>query len=196
MWQTFLPWRLKFWFSGHFGGQISLWFRFKLLKRVKLKQTFYLLLLCFHHKTFAKSYKQSQFTPKFIPSYVHNIFKQSNMVDRSILGAASSLYKLVTKNFASGDYTYFFSWSPKGDLRSFLISSPDFIWTWATRTIVNQKNFYLSVNVFCTKALQIEDTILHFLLRTGLPLYVVIQAMQRSSHLKGQYLCFSVILTL
>ena len=30
MWLTFSPWRLKFWFSRHFGDQISLWFRFKL----------------------------------------------------------------------------------------------------------------------------------------------------------------------
>ena len=27
---TFSPWRLKIWFSRHFGDQISLWFRFKL----------------------------------------------------------------------------------------------------------------------------------------------------------------------
>ena len=76
------------------------------------------------------------------------------MMDRAILGDASSLYKLVTKNFASGGYNYFSTWSPKG------------------------------------------DTILHFLLQTGPPLYTVIQAMQRSSRLKGQYFHFSVILTL
>ena len=41
-------------------------------------------------------------------------------MDCAILGAASSLYKLVTKNFAFGDYNYYFShWSPKGDLRIF-----------------------------------------------------------------------------
>ena len=75
-------------------------------------------------------------------------------MDCAILGAASSLYKLVTKNFAFGDYNYYFSrWSPKGDLRIFLISSLDFIGIWATGTIVNLKNLYLSVNVFGTKAL-------------------------------------------
>ena len=75
-------------------------------------------------------------------------------MDRAILGAASPLYKLVTKNFAFGDYNYYFSrWSPKGDLRIFLISSPDFIGTWAIGTIVNLKNLYLSVNAFGTKAL-------------------------------------------
>ena len=36
----------------------------------------------------------------------------------------------------------------------------------------------------------IEDTILHSLLQTGLPLYMVIQTMQRSSRLKGQYSSF------
>ena len=43
-------------------------------------------------------------------------------MDCTILGAASSLYKLVTKNFAFGDYNnnyYFSRWSPKGDLRIF-----------------------------------------------------------------------------
>ena len=64
---------------------------------------------------------------KFTPTSVHDIFKQSDMMDCAILGAASLLHKLVTKNFASGNYNYFPSWSPKGDLRILLILSPDFI---------------------------------------------------------------------
>ena len=158
-------------------------------------------MLCFHHKTCTKLHKQSQLISKFIPTSVHNIFKQSNndglRHTRSCIKLYKSLYKLVTKNFASGDYNnYFSSWSSKGDLGIFLILSPDFIWIWATRTVVNPINLYLSVNVFCTKALQIEDTILHSLQQTGPPLYVVIQATLTFSRLKGQYFHFSVVLTL
>ena len=38
------------------------------LSEALLKQTFHLILLCFHHKKCAKSHKQSQFTSKFIPT--------------------------------------------------------------------------------------------------------------------------------
>ena len=37
---------------------------------------------------------------------------------------------------------------------------------------------------------------LHFLLETGVPLYVVIQAMQRSSHLQGKAVLLSYFKTL
>ena len=47
----------------------------------------------------AKSQKQSQFTSKFIPTPLWNIFKQSNLMDHAILWAASyTLYKRATKN--------------------------------------------------------------------------------------------------
>ena len=45
-----------------------------------IKQTFHLILLCFHHKKCAKSHKQSQFTSKFIPTSDCDIFKQSNLI--------------------------------------------------------------------------------------------------------------------
>ena len=48
------------------------------------KQTVHLILLCFRHKKCAKSHKQSQFTSKFIPTSVHDIFKQSNLIGLGI----------------------------------------------------------------------------------------------------------------
>ena len=48
------------------------------------KQTVHLILLCFCHKKCAKSHKQSQFTSKFIPTSVHDIFKQSNLIGLGI----------------------------------------------------------------------------------------------------------------
>ena len=51
----------------------------------KVKQTFYIILLCFHHKKYAKLHKQSQFTSKFIQTFVRDIFKQSNLMDSAIL---------------------------------------------------------------------------------------------------------------
>ena len=60
-------------------------FLYDIDKRVKLKQTFHLFLLCFLHTKCAKSYKQSQFVCKFIPTSVCDIFKQSNLIDRTIL---------------------------------------------------------------------------------------------------------------
>ena len=56
---TFSPWRLKILvYSPKWRPDF---------RRVKLKQTFHLILLCFHHEKCAKSHKQSQFTSKFIP---------------------------------------------------------------------------------------------------------------------------------
>ena len=72
-----------------------------LIKRVKLKQTFHLFLLCFCHKKCAKLHILSQFTctSKFVPTSVCDIFKQSNLMDRVMLWAASfTVYKLATKN--------------------------------------------------------------------------------------------------
>ena len=47
----------------------------------------------------AKSPEQRQFTFRFILNPVCDIFKQSNLLDRAILSAASfTLYKLETKN--------------------------------------------------------------------------------------------------
>ena len=40
----------------------------------KVKQTFHLILLCFHHTKRAKSQKQSQLTSKFILTSVRDIF--------------------------------------------------------------------------------------------------------------------------
>ena len=43
------------------------------------------MLLCFHHKKCAKSHRQSQFTSKFIPTSVRDIFKQSNLKNHTKL---------------------------------------------------------------------------------------------------------------
>ena len=57
---TFSPWRLKILvYSPKWRPDF---------RRVKLKKTFHLILLCFHHEKCAKSHKQSQFTSKFIPT--------------------------------------------------------------------------------------------------------------------------------
>ena len=48
------------------------------------KQIVHLILLCFRHKKCAKSHKQSQFTSKFIPTSVRDIFKQSNLIGLGI----------------------------------------------------------------------------------------------------------------
>ena len=53
-------------------NNLDVCFNFTLLiiKRVKLKQTFHLILLCFHRKKCVKSHNQSQFTSNFIPTSV------------------------------------------------------------------------------------------------------------------------------
>ena len=43
------------------------------------------MLLCFHHKKCAKLHRQSQFTSKFIPTSVRDIFKQSNLMNHTKL---------------------------------------------------------------------------------------------------------------
>ena len=55
-------------------------------------------MLCFCYKKCAKLHTQSQFTSKFKPTSVHDIFNQSNLMDRTKLWAASfTLYKLAIK---------------------------------------------------------------------------------------------------
>ena len=58
------------------------------------------MLLCFHHKKCAKSHQQSQFTSKFIPTSVRDIFKQSNLMNHTIL---QGFWKVAEKksNFAA-----------------------------------------------------------------------------------------------
>ena len=46
-----------------------------LIQRVKLKQTFHIILLCLHNKKCAKSHKQSQFISEYIPTSIDDIFK-------------------------------------------------------------------------------------------------------------------------
>ena len=74
-------------------------------KRVKLKQTFHLMLLCFHHKKCAKSHQQSQFTSKFIATSVRDIFKQSNLMNHTIL---QGFWKVAEKksNFVAFSETF------------------------------------------------------------------------------------------
>ena len=91
------------------------------MKRVKLKRTFHLILLCFHHKKCAKSHKQSQFTSKFIPTSIHDICKSDgscHTIRLHHLRYANWRLKICILRL------YFSSWSPKVDLRIFLISSP------------------------------------------------------------------------
>ena len=92
-----------------------------LIKRVKLKRTFHLILLCFHHKKCAKSHKQSQFTSKFIPTSIHDICKSDgsrHTIRLRHLRYANWRLKICILRL------YFSSWSPEIDLRIFLISSP------------------------------------------------------------------------
>ena len=58
-------------------SNLDVCFNFTLLiiKRVKLKQTFHLILLCFHRKKCVKSHNQSQFTSNFIPTSVSDTVK-------------------------------------------------------------------------------------------------------------------------
>ena len=60
---------------------------------------------------------------KFILTLVHGVFKRSNLMDRSILWAASSTsYKLATKNLRL--VTTFLQLVAKGDLRIFFNFEP------------------------------------------------------------------------
>ena len=62
------------------------------------KQTVHLILLCFRHKKCAKSHKQSQFTSKFIPTSVHDIFKQSNLIGLGIQ-VSRDFQRQICRNF-------------------------------------------------------------------------------------------------
>ena len=78
MWLKFSPW-WKFWFSHHFGNQVSLWFRFT-LKEISSNKHFILSSFAFRYKKCTKSHEQSQITSKFLPTSVRDIFKQSNLI--------------------------------------------------------------------------------------------------------------------
>ena len=91
------------------------------IKRVKLKWTIHLILLCFHHKKCAKLHKQSQFTSKFIQTSIHDICKSDGSrytIRLHHLRYVNWRLKICILRL------YFSSWSPEVDLRIFLISSP------------------------------------------------------------------------
>ena len=50
-------------------------------------------MLCFRDEKCAKLHKQSQFTSKFIPTSVRDIFKESDLMDHSILQASDRSWK-------------------------------------------------------------------------------------------------------
>ena len=58
------------------------------------------MLFCFDRKKCSKSHQQSQFTSKFIPTSVRDIFKQSNLMNHTIL---QGFWKVAEKksNFAA-----------------------------------------------------------------------------------------------
>ena len=125
-----------------------------------MKLTFFLILLCSRHKKCAKSHKQSQFTSKFVPTSVCDIFKQSHLTDRAKLWAASfTLYKLAT---------VFLQLVTKRQPEVFLISSP------ANQIIIVLSSRYISTQWLALSNNWGQDynerhlTVFTFPLRTGL----------------------------
>ena len=93
MWLTCSPWWLNILVGCHLGDQISLWFRFK------VKQTFHLVLLCFHHKNVPNRINKTSLPPNLYWLLSTIFSKQSILMGCAILWAASfTLYKLATKN--------------------------------------------------------------------------------------------------
>ena len=88
-----------------------------------VKTNIHIILLCFRHKKCAKLHKQSQFTSKFIPTFVRDIFKQSNLMDSTILWDGHLNYTNWHLNICIW-WLYFSKWLPKGNLRILLILSP------------------------------------------------------------------------